>query len=842
MSHGPSFSAQHPPHPVHSPYQSVGQHKRLHKSPPPRHQTGPASYGSNLGSLNQNQPHSAFSHHHRQSSVDPFPSFSPGQYLSSQHQHRPAPVAEHQRPPPPNVLPPYGNYYPSASYPPTGPNIPSPPLPPFQPLDPSEIDAERQVLTSSPDIALPPEHHLSRTNPYINPYLRPRQDSVSIATQPEAIQPPLQPTAQGPESTSDDDELAQALALSQTENEARQKLEEQLRQQEEEDLARALAESMLSTGNNIDITSNPFFAEFSGVASSSKFTLESSTSTEVTMEYRVSSVSQVEPDDVDATDSFSQDRMPGKEEIVRSDRRQSSIALGKRPALDSAGSSSSPVLEPALEASGAGHEERPFLVEEEPEKVTPAQKRRDDTGRNQGKSSYSLDTVAEEPYFASTKGGEQSLLFSTPVPDRHVGQLTHSPSSSTSNQKSFLDIPQSNPSRPESPSEIAYYNDEPPSPLPDSQTIVPNPSPPVNQDTKTEYIRPAHKPANSVSGYRIHASSISSNQPPSVFSVQSSPTAASGSAISNSPIQTSRPIPSTTSSNSLPLTLSRISSNLGSEDDHQGSTPAVAPTPLNPNQFIDPELLVGVSIGFTQPTLSPVRKPMEGAVPNIISLPYGRCPALHIQAPSWKHVLKLMARMSSTKFEPTVQAMAITKTELKLRTVVQFVRPSPSSSEWRTLLWFKIDHPVPSNHPNAQKYNSGHPNTLPYAFTLMSLPLVLQNAADSPISKTYTIPATESLPFPTLPISFPNLALYLQAALDFSRAQKDDSHGYRKLAKMVSTCYPNTESDTSLEGPDKSSVGDLFKRVIGRKDKKQKGKTNNDTYDLITPFVPDEWG
>ena len=66
--------------------------------------------------------------------------------------------------------------------------------------------------------------------------------------------------------------------------------------------------------------------------------------------------------------------------------------------------------------------------------------------------------------------------------------------------------------------------------------------------------------------------------------------------------------------------------------------------------------------------------PMQGVMPNIISLPYGRCPPLHLQAPSWRHLLKLLARLSGTRIEPTVEAMALVKTPMKLRTVVQFVK------------------------------------------------------------------------------------------------------------------------------------------------------------------------
>ena len=66
---------------------------------------------------------------------------------------------------------------------------------------------------------------------------------------------------------------------------------------------------------------------------------------------------------------------------------------------------------------------------------------------------------------------------------------------------------------------------------------------------------------------------------------------------------------------------------------------------------------------------------MQGQIPTLISLPYGRCPPLHFQASSWRHMLKLMARLSSTKMEPSIEAMVVIKNEvLKLRTVIQFIK------------------------------------------------------------------------------------------------------------------------------------------------------------------------
>jgi hypothetical protein len=80
------------------------------------------------------------------------------------------------------------------------------------------------------------------------------------------------------------------------------------------------------------------------------------------------------------------------------------------------------------------------------------------------------------------------------------------------------------------------------------------------------------------------------------------------------------------------------------------------------------------AIGFFAPPISTDLLTTLEVMPNIISLPYGKCPPLHLQGPSWRHLLKLMAMLSGTKLEATLEAMAVSKTEMKLRTVVQFVK------------------------------------------------------------------------------------------------------------------------------------------------------------------------
>jgi hypothetical protein len=95
-------------------------------------------------------------------------------------------------------------------------------------------------------------------------------------------------------------------------------------------------------------------------------------------------------------------------------------------------------------------------------------------------------------------------------------------------------------------------------------------------------------------------------------------------------------------------------------------------------------------------------------------------------------------------------------------------------------------------------------------------------------------------------MTFPNLAMYLQSILEQSRkAMNDSSSGLRKLAKMVDTHYPSELETTAVGGQEvleRSTMGGLFKKVIRlSKTHGSKGRgRNDDTYELVTPFVPDE--
>ncbi|KAI5123427.1 hypothetical protein M0805_006132 [Coniferiporia weirii] len=265
--------------------------------------------------------------------------------------------------------------------------------------------------------------------------------------------------------------------------------------------------------------------------------------------------------------------------------------------------------------------------------------------------------------------------------------------------------------------------------------------------------------------------------------------------------------------------------------------------------IVEEELLVGISFGFNAPSLDIAHRPMQGPIPNIITLPYGKCPPLHIQAPNWKQLLKLLTRLSESRIEPTVEALAGTKSELRLRTVLQFVKVHHSSSDWRTIVYLSIDVPVPQQLANGFKYTNGDVSIFPYSYISSPLPALLRaGAGDSDLAKCFTVPATTNTPYPKLPLALPDYAMYLHSVLEDSRrAANDSSGGLRRLAKMVDSFYPqvaNGREGLGMEAdvPGRKGVGGFFKRALGRGERNQAQRGGNaDTYEFITPFRIDEY-
>jgi hypothetical protein len=87
------------------------------------------------------------------------------------------------------------------------------------------------------------------------------------------------------------------------------------------------------------------------------------------------------------------------------------------------------------------------------------------------------------------------------------------------------------------------------------------------------------------------------------------------------------------------------------------------------------------------------------------------------------------------------------------------------------------------------------------------------------------------------------MAMYLASVLENSRrALNDSSSGIRRLAKMVNQYYPHQENPVEVGGRQERKKGGraLFGRLMNRRPRQQGG--NAEVFDLVTPFVPDEWG
>jgi hypothetical protein len=71
--------------------------------------------------------------------------------------------------------------------------------------------------------------------------------------------------------------------------------------------------------------------------------------------------------------------------------------------------------------------------------------------------------------------------------------------------------------------------------------------------------------------------------------------------------------------------------------------------------------------------------------------------------------------------------------------------------------------------------------------------------------------------------------------------QNDPSSGMRRLAKIVTACYPDEVTEESEDRRPSRSVGNLLKRVVGRSGGREESQGNEDVYDIITPFRLDQY-
>ncbi len=90
----------------------------------------------------------------------------------------------------------------------------------------------------------------------------------------------------------------------------------------------------------------------------------------------------------------------------------------------------------------------------------------------------------------------------------------------------------------------------------------------------------------------------------------------------------------------------------------------------------------------------------------------------------------------------------------------------------------------------------------------------------------------------------PDMAMYLASALEDSRrALGDSSSGLRRLAKMIVQFYPNQQARVAADEEPRRRGGRAFiGRLIGRTSRSPERRHNAEVFDLVTPFVSNEWG
>ncbi|KAF8165463.1 hypothetical protein B0H34DRAFT_240121 [Crassisporium funariophilum] len=723
-------------------------------------ESSPVSSKASPSISNQLYPYhqQAFNHYSPQVAPPPHPQYTRPPY--PYNQQVPYPESHLQRssssfgPPPPPPLPPK-----PIAYPPIGTNIP-------------QYGIADHSYTYQPYTQPPP----------------PRHDGEVVASP-----------------TEDSDELAMVLAISQSESAQQSALDVQLMNQEEEDLARALAESMLSTGSNAHPSENPFFAipGTSNVATSSKHTLDASwprsPSPKLSVEQpRKASLSKAASSSSGPTTAESSshaghaefgrydkwhipgvtdkamhgeaqvgesrsEKMQGEKGRTRSISSDSSLpydihfpesaASGSKTSADKRASISSasslPYNIPASQNSPHdvkvslpvysqmdGADLRPTITTNHSQSdygesdlsealVSPgtilmfddeAYARQLAAEEEEGaKVLYSWKEEEREEELRRAQQEESDLPTYTSYghgKQRAEWQPPSGPSSNDTYEYRYpLETPVSStssipPFKTPAQTIAGSFNQSLAHAIPPRHDSIPHepqirPMPLGDSGSQASFspvVYPSLGPRReSDSDARSEASHYSSSQASAgVHSVHSDRPNLRLDMAQQGPITNGARRPSQSGPINVHQAHERLSNN---------PNPAPGPSVLNVNQFVDRNLLLGVSIGFKSPAISMRLMPMPDPMPNIISLPYARCPPLHIQAPDWRHLLRLMARLSGTRIEPTVEAMAVSKTDLKLRTVVQFIKVA-------SILWNMVASRSSFLNPAASKRCRMANNTL----------------------------------------------------------------------------------------------------------------------------------
>ncbi|KAH7344539.1 hypothetical protein B0J17DRAFT_712207 [Rhizoctonia solani] len=241
-------------------------------------------------------------------------------------------------------------------------------------------------------------------------------------------------------------------------------------------------------------------------------------------------------------------------------------------------------------------------------------------------------------------------------------------------------------------------------------------------------------------------------------------------------------------------------------------------------------LLHGISYGFRDPD-PPTPIPISPADPLPPSIMIGQGGAFHVQAPNFRHLLRLLSHYGSTNIMATPAAIAASKSGVhSLRVVLYFVRGKHDRDPWLCRLFLELHTPDDKE-------------TTPVPDTSM---LWLDTTITAPCGsrgKLYVVPG----PLPALPLPLQSLSSFLVKRLD--EACRTSNDNIRRLERILIECYGSVggaaNSSEEIGGRQKGSgnisFGGLFSRVKDKFNSDRGGTLNDHTYDLISPFEIDEY-
>ncbi|QRW19505.1 Formin-like protein 5 [Rhizoctonia solani] len=269
-------------------------------------------------------------------------------------------------------------------------------------------------------------------------------------------------------------------------------------------------------------------------------------------------------------------------------------------------------------------------------------------------------------------------------------------------------------------------------------------------------------------------------------------------------------------------TLGRLHSRNASKSNLQ-ETPADAP-PVE-------TLLHGISYGFRDPDPpTPVSMPPASPLPPSIMI--GKNDAFHVQAPNFRHLLRLLSHYGSTSIMATPAAIASSKSGThSLRVALYFVRGNHDRDPWLCRLFLEL------HTPDDKETTTTVPDTsLLWSDSSFTAPC-------GPRGKLYVLPG----PLPILPLPFQTLSSFIVKRLDEACHSSNDS--IKRLERILIECYGSvggaSNSAEEIGGRQKGSgnisFGGLFSRVKDKFSSDRGGTMNDHTYDLISPFQIDEY-